>query len=39
MGNAEAQAEYDKLTALLKGLSTICEKNKIPDEVAALQRP
>jgi len=34
MGNAEAQAEYDKLTGLLKGLSTICEKNKMPDEAA-----
>jgi len=34
MGNAEAQAEYDKLTGLLKRLSTICEKNKMPDEAA-----
>ena len=35
MENADAQAEYDKLTGLLKGLREICENNKIPDEAVA----
>jgi hypothetical protein len=32
VGNAEAQAEYDKLAGLLEELSKSCERNKISDE-------
>lgn len=38
MGNPKAQAEYDKLTALMKGLNAIYESNKMPDETVAALR-